>query len=60
MLKPGKFLHIKLSKIETEGTFDTLASVHCSGHSQSRGVSGDFRGGKSLNSPTANDTTIAS
>jgi len=34
MLKPGKFLHIRLSEIEPEGTFDTFASVQCSCHSQ--------------------------
>ena len=34
MLKPGKIFHIRLSDIESEGTFDTFASVHCSCHSQ--------------------------
>jgi len=34
MLKPGKFLHIRLSEIKSEGIFDTFASVHCSCHSQ--------------------------
>jgi len=34
MLKPRKFLHIGLSEIESEGTFDSFASVHCSCQSQ--------------------------
>jgi len=47
ILKLDKFLHSRLSEIESEETFDTFASVHCSCHSQTwgRGV-WDFREGK--------------
>ena len=46
MLKPGKFLHIRLSEVESEGSFDTYASVYCSCHSQIYGGVWDiFLGG---------------